>query len=262
MRSSVELVRNFPIDSISSTCSQHNVLVESPAKKWPGVFGSNPLFTTYPYLLPCFIAGIVPLIGAVLSLFLSYDGGPREGAIQLPGKETTIATAVPEPEASSPIDLGAPDVPPPAGGMMGNLRRKVSKRLSGYFARRVREAQAGASAPASPHIGPVPIASQNQGPSAPRRFSRSSRINGSAYGYGRARLGSMTSSIGVGGAVGLRRGSMASTLRRRYGAGVADDGEGLGTSVGTGVSGNFARRLLMGAFASRIGPLRALIFLV
>lgn len=38
--------------------------VESPAKKWPDVFGKIPLFVNYPYLLPTSIAACVTLIGA------------------------------------------------------------------------------------------------------------------------------------------------------------------------------------------------------
>jgi MFS family permease len=37
--------------------------VESPADKWPNVFGKIPLFVTYPYLLPTSIAASVTLTG-------------------------------------------------------------------------------------------------------------------------------------------------------------------------------------------------------
>lgn len=40
-------------------------LVESPAKKWPNVFGKIPLFVNYPYLLPTSIAATVTLTGAL-----------------------------------------------------------------------------------------------------------------------------------------------------------------------------------------------------
>jgi hypothetical protein len=46
-------------------------LVESPAKKWPNVFGKIPLFVNYPYLLPTSIAATVTLTGA-LPFFLVY----------------------------------------------------------------------------------------------------------------------------------------------------------------------------------------------
>jgi hypothetical protein len=40
--------------------------VESPAQKWPNVFGEIPLFVTYPYLLPTSIAASVTLGGVLL----------------------------------------------------------------------------------------------------------------------------------------------------------------------------------------------------
>jgi hypothetical protein len=50
--------------------------VESPAKKWPNVFGKIPLFVKYPYLLPTSIAACVTLIGA-LQLPLVFYGSSR-----------------------------------------------------------------------------------------------------------------------------------------------------------------------------------------
>jgi hypothetical protein len=38
-------------------------LVESPAKKWPGVFSKISLFVKYPYLLPTLIAAAVTSSG-------------------------------------------------------------------------------------------------------------------------------------------------------------------------------------------------------
>ncbi|KZV63332.1 major facilitator superfamily MFS-1 [Peniophora sp. CONT] len=52
-------------------------LFESPALKWPAVFASSPLLIDYPYLLPTVIAASVTFTGALLSLFLAPDGGPR-----------------------------------------------------------------------------------------------------------------------------------------------------------------------------------------
>jgi hypothetical protein len=43
-------------------------IVESPAQKWPNVFGKLPLFVKYPYLLPTSIAASVTLAG--VSLFV------------------------------------------------------------------------------------------------------------------------------------------------------------------------------------------------
>jgi len=55
---------------ITSLCTSHDLppliySVESPAKKWPDVFGKIPLFVNYPYLLPTSIAACVTLTGAL-----------------------------------------------------------------------------------------------------------------------------------------------------------------------------------------------------
>ena len=44
-------------------------IVESPALKWPNVFGKLPLFVQYPYLLPTSIAASVTLAGVSLFCF-------------------------------------------------------------------------------------------------------------------------------------------------------------------------------------------------
>ncbi|THU88597.1 hypothetical protein K435DRAFT_307650 [Dendrothele bispora CBS 962.96] len=49
---------------------------ESPAIKWPQVFGKVQLLIAYPYLLPCAMAGSIMFTGAVLACFLAPDGGP------------------------------------------------------------------------------------------------------------------------------------------------------------------------------------------
>ncbi|KAI5479840.1 major facilitator superfamily protein [Pseudohyphozyma bogoriensis] len=59
-------------------------LTENPVRNHPYFFGDSELFTDYPYLLPCLISGSITFTGAILSLFLSADGGPREGGIKLP----------------------------------------------------------------------------------------------------------------------------------------------------------------------------------
>jgi MFS family permease len=56
--------------SLPSFCASHRLttadyIVESPAKKWPDVFGKIPLFVNYPYLLPTSIAASVTLAGAL-----------------------------------------------------------------------------------------------------------------------------------------------------------------------------------------------------
>jgi MFS family permease len=46
--------------------------VESPAQKWPNVFGKFPLFVTYPYLLPTSIAASVTLAGTSYRRLLCF----------------------------------------------------------------------------------------------------------------------------------------------------------------------------------------------
>jgi hypothetical protein len=152
-----------------------------------------------------------------LSLFLARDAGPREGAIRLtPEKPENGRPAIEEEPLSpgvSPVDQTEPR------GIMGSLRRKVSHRLSGYFAQH--EAQTGSSPQAIPA---VPLT---------RTFSRNSRADGSAYGYSgsyRRRLASMAT----------RRGSNASSMRRRRGS----NPDGPQSFIETGDL-NFAQRLLM-----------------
>ncbi|KAL8292602.1 hypothetical protein RQP46_001214 [Phenoliferia psychrophenolica] len=59
-------------------------LAENPVRNHPGIFGDSVLFAEYPYLLPCLISGSVTFSGALLSLFLNVDGGPRDRGIRLP----------------------------------------------------------------------------------------------------------------------------------------------------------------------------------
>jgi MFS family permease len=205
---------------------------ESPAKKWPNVFGKIPLFVTYPYLLPTCIAASVTLTGSLLSLFLGPDGGPREGAIRLPPEKITdgVHPTIPEEESlpSSPIATV-----PRKGSLYGGLR-KASRTFSGVFASRVPD-------PTPPQ--PVPL---SQSPSAVRPFPRTSRADGYAYGYGgggralsfRSRLGSNMSGISY------RLGSQ-SILRRRASNLTAITGDGGPRSFGADSELSFAQRLLM-----------------
>ncbi|KZS87233.1 hypothetical protein SISNIDRAFT_318515 [Sistotremastrum niveocremeum HHB9708] len=136
---------------------------ESPAKKWPNVFQPGSFFVKYPYLLPCLIASSITLFGSLLSLFLAYDGGPRTGAIKLPEKDDDrqTVTEVDDPEVSTPT---------------GGIARRLSNKLSGYFSLRAQEAHAG-----SPAVSPdVQLSSSRP---KQRTFSRTSRANGTAYGY-------------------------------------------------------------------------------
>ncbi len=226
--------------------------VESPAKKWPNIFGKLPLFINYPYLLPTAIAASVTLLGAIplpavflapvlmslsgsfLTLFIGPDGGPREGAIRLPPEKITETAhpTIPEEESlpSSPIAT----VPRKASLYDG--LRKASRTFSGVFASRVPE-------PTPPT--PVPL---SQSPSAVRPFPRTSRADGYAYGYGgggarafsfRSRLESNMSGASY------RRGSQSYYLRRRPSNMTAVTGDGVPRSIGADSELSFAQRLLM-----------------
>ena len=126
---------------------------------------------------------------------------------------------------------------------MSSIQRKVSQKLSGYFAQRVHDAHSRAipntNSPLSQH--PVPLLSSSPRPERMRTFSRTSRANGSAYGYSgsyRNRLASNATTT-----LGARRGSMSSSVRRRRGSNY-DGNREVSISEGGGDL-NFAQRLLM-----------------
>ena len=206
---------------------------ESPAEHYPGLFGNVQLFKDYPYLLPCFIASLVTFFGAILSLGLSYDGGVRGGAIRLdPDKEIQPLSPLQEEEEITPVST------PPAHPL-AQLRHKVSRKLSDVFANRVFDAHRKPSL-ASGGVHPSLMSPVTSTPavamSRTRTLSRTSRVNGSAYGYG-------TSSRTVVGGVNTRRGSLASTIRRRR-----RDTNDILTAENGEVPSNFAQRLLLGGY--------------
>ncbi|KAK0237694.1 hypothetical protein EDD85DRAFT_1004446 [Armillaria nabsnona] len=208
---------------------------ESPALKWPGTFDSFPLFVNYPYLLPCAMAAAITFTGSVLACFLGPDGGPREGAIRLMPEKVDMHPPIPEEESIPPSPIFDDEDQQPTT-LTGSMRKKLSQKLSGYFASRVYDAQdrpnSGSSVTPQP---PVPLAA---GPKL-RTASRTSRINGSAYGYGsyRNRLASNATTT-----VRAKHGSMASSLRRRRGSNL-DGHRELQASESNDL--NFAQRLLM-----------------
>lgn len=183
--------------------------LESPADKWPTFFSSNALLVTYPYLLPTFVASCVTGTGAVLCLFLGWDGGPRSGLIRLP-EDGGIDKPIDGEQPPSHVQVASPS----------GISHKVGKRLSGYFARRVRENSRNGS--------PVPMAT-----SGPARSASVGIGTGSAYGY-RSRMGSVAASVR------RRRESIASTAR-------AGGGDGfVGSYVNRDENIGLAQRLLMG----------------
>ncbi|KAF8905262.1 hypothetical protein CPB84DRAFT_1705871 [Gymnopilus junonius] len=204
---------------------------ERPAVKWPDVFGDVQLFITYPYLLPCALAAAITLSGSVLSLFLDRDGGPRESAIRLPPEKNAIDPPIPE-EVPSPLSPSFEEHEPQG---IARLRRKFSRRLSDIFAKRVPDAHHGSESPLNEPALPLSLSTTQL--QRTRTFSRTSKVNGSAYGYGgtyRTRLASNATSI-------ARRGSLGSHMRRRRGSHV----DGVRDSVTEGSDLNFTQRLLL-----------------
>jgi MFS family permease len=203
---------------------------EKPADKWPNVFGQVPLLVEYPYLLPCAVAASITLTGSFLSLFLGRDGGPRDGAIRLPpekpeDRHPTIQEEEDITTTSTPDDA-------PQSGLVRSITRKVSGQLSGYFGSRDSVA-----AQETPSL-PVPLTTSISQPmDSPHNFSRITRTNGSAYGYGRGNRATSTVSTTT---LGARRVSTASTIRRRHGSAFGGPASLTDTS-----DLNFAQRLLM-----------------
>lgn len=173
------------------------------------------------------------MVGAILSLFLSWDGGPRGGSIRLPEKDQEDVPT------TTQIDLGQQS---PAEEGRAALRpieqlKGVKRKISSYFANRVKEAYANRTAsPGRDSPGP------GAGPSSPSpiaiRSSRFSRTAGSAYGY-RSRLGSRVAFPGNAGN-GLRSRSLASTAMNRTASLTFTDADAPREDL------NFAQRLIMG----------------
>ncbi|KZT69917.1 major facilitator superfamily MFS-1 [Daedalea quercina L-15889] len=206
---------------------------ESPAKKWPSVFANTPIFVQYPYLLPTAVAASVTFIGAILSLFLGPDGGPREGAIRLPAEKFDTIPEEEESVPSTPL-LGSPE----RRTVYGSLRHKLSGRLSGYFSNRGQDAQEGPSTPRqAPESEPVPLTlTPSNSANKMRTVSSTSRANGSAYGYGNTYRSRLASGYTL-----RNRASVTASLRERRESNL----EGLSSSMATDRDLNFAQRLLM-----------------
>ncbi|KAG5727530.1 Protein ZINC INDUCED FACILITATOR 1 [Termitomyces sp. T112] len=202
---------------------------ERPADKWPNVFGNFQFFVTYPYLLPCALAALVTFIGSILSCFLGRDGGLREGTIRLGPEKIDAHPPIPEEESVPPSPVHEQP------SLVGTLKKQVSQRLSGYFAQRIPDVHRTSLSSPNP-ASAVPLSASGTRLERTRTFSRTSRVNGSAYGYS----GSYRNSLGSNAAFGARKSSMASTLRWRRGSNMdsirdATEAPDL----------NFAQRLLM-----------------
>ncbi|KAF9022340.1 major facilitator superfamily MFS-1 [Hymenopellis radicata] len=207
---------------------------ETPAAKFPA-FKAIPLFVNYPYLLPCLLAAAITFAGAVLGCFLGPDGGPREGAIHLaPEKDLDIHPTIPEEESIPPSPIFDEELP--RGSISGSLGKRLSAKLSGYFASHAHDGQNQSASPALPLNIPTRLDRTRTFSSS--RPSRTAGISGSAYGYGasyRNRLASGAATIRT------RRGSMASSMRRRRGSNMdPNNRESMANE-----DMNFAQRLLM-----------------
>lgn len=155
------------------------------------------------------------------------DAGPRGGAIQLPEKpsDSEVIEEQPESGSQSPFETRSP----PAG-VIGSIGRRVSKKISGYFIR-PDSTTATTEPPTSTSLS-VPLAI----PEARQRSRSRGSAYGSAYGYGasyRNRLNSV--------ALSTRRGSVANSLLRRRGSGVAMPRPSMVDNSDL----NFAQRLLL-----------------
>ncbi|KAG6868136.1 hypothetical protein C0993_007259 [Termitomyces sp. T159_Od127] len=193
------------------------------------MFGNKHIFVTYPYLLPCALAALVTFIGSVLSCFLGRDGGPREGAIRLGPEKIDAHPPIPEEESTPPSPVGE------SPSFVGTLKRQLSQKLSGYFTQRVQDVHRTSLSSPNP-ASAVPFSPSGTRLERTRTFSRTSRVNGSAYGYS----GSYRNSLGSNANFGVRKSSMASTLRRRRGSNMDSIRDATDTS-----DLNFAQRLLM-----------------
>jgi hypothetical protein len=166
-------------------------------------------------------------LGSLLGCFLGPDGGPRTGAIQLPFEKDNNRPA-PIPEESSPAESVFEEEP--VSGLQG-LTRKISRRFSNIFANRVPDAAGLSSSQPPLPLHPPPS------PERTRAFSRTSRANGSAYGYN----GGFRNRLASAPAWTARRGSLASTVRKRRGTNYDAQRD----SAATDSNLNFAQRLLL-----------------
>lgn len=142
--------------------------LEHPVENLPQYFGNSELFRRNPYLLPTATAASVTFIGALLCLFLSYDGGPREGGIRLP-EEKDMEQAVQA-----------------VAGLPGTVKKKVS----GLFNNADTAVRYKSTSFAGQPVSPLAVDDADVDRSVRRQPSKTSfRVPaaGSAYGYSNAR---------------------------------------------------------------------------
>ncbi|KAF7426094.1 hypothetical protein PC9H_008460 [Pleurotus ostreatus] len=211
---------------------------ERPVVKWPSVFQDVEIFVTYPYLLPCLLAATITFIGSVLACFLGRDGGSRQGAIRLlPEKADDRPHIQGEqtPPHSPPLDDSS------NRSFVSSFRRRLSSTFSGYLPNRGQHHESPSfSLPegSSPQSVPLSTTSTTSRVDQPKNsFLKTSRANGSAYGYS----GSYRSRLGSNVTFATRRGSMATSLRRRG----SQTAGSRAMSSNEGSDLNFAQRILM-----------------
>jgi hypothetical protein len=171
-------------------------------------------------------------LGAVLSLFLARDGGPRTGAIQLPEKPDNYPATIEEEDEEESI-MGDPE-DGASPGPKGSLGRRLGKKISGYFGKGPGGTN---SVPQSPTIA-MPLA-------VPVPRTRAYSAGGAAYGYSattRARLASIS-------AASVQRGGIATSLARRRASMAAGDASAMGVAPGTSFGASAARPSFAGSTA-------------
>ena len=170
-------------------------------------------------------------LGGVLCLFLGRDGGPREGAIRLPDKESDQPNSFPRDRSLSP---------PPSGQ---STPKQLHHKVAGYFASKSQELL-DVPAPELPLSSSRASDVTRRASDATRRASdvtrRASdvtrRDSGSAYGYSRGHRPRLSSAG--------QHSMLSRALRRRRGTGTAAPGS-FGQQFAEYGELNFAQRLLM-----------------
>jgi hypothetical protein len=159
-------------------------------------------------------------------LFIGPDGGRRQGTIRLTDKERSSQRL---PSITEDMTIPSQDFNNSWSSLLG---RFVPKKFSVYLARESFGARDSAALTSEQHPS-VPLSSTGSTP------ARTSRADGSAYGYG----ASYRNRLANANAYGSRIGSLAMSIRRRRGGYVFDAPQS--PTIGYGGELNFTQRLLM-----------------
>lgn len=210
-------------------------LLEHPAENYPGLFGRFQFLKDYPYFLPCFVASCITFTGAMLSLFLGWDGGYRSGTIRL--SESHAKIELPN-SAMTLVDEAA--VPSSSAGETGN-----GNLLSPRDPNTLRHSLAISRTSTT---NQEPFGGRSSTP-APRSERLSTFTPGSAYGYSRRPM-AFRGPRGMGSIRSIsntldRRASRAISLARSFGGETryAPDYDEL--NIQSPPTLNFAQRLLL-----------------